>query len=117
MRESAKKGAAVTARIEVDGYINQIKRFDWGTVLTVASNNSVKNAEGKWETASRDYYDVVLGDGVSLGDLQEDERVIVAGTFKLGKNFAKKDGSTGVELKVRATSVTKAKPRQDEEPF
>jgi hypothetical protein len=107
----------MTARIELDGFINQIKRFDWGTVLTVASNNSVKNAEGKWETASRDYYDVVLGDGVQLGDIQEDERVVVSGTFKLGKTYAKKDGSTGVELKVRASSVSRPKRRTEDEPF
>jgi single-stranded DNA-binding protein len=95
----------MTAKITVDGWVKAVRELSWGTALTVSSDNRVKNAEGKWETASRDYYDVVLAEGVTLGNIREDDRVVVSGTFKTGKTFQKKDGTTGVELKVRATSV------------
>lgn len=99
------------ATIKVIGYLNDIKSFNWGTVLSVSVANSVKNKEtGEWETASRDYYDVVLGDGVSADALTKDSVIEVEGSFKVGKTYAKRDGSTGIELKIRATSV---KPAND----
>jgi hypothetical protein len=107
--------------IHLEGWVNSIKTFGWGTAVTVSVNNRVKNdATGEWETASRDYYDVVLGDGVSADGIAEDMEVAVDGTFKTGKTFPKKDGTTGVELKVRATSIAPLvrKPRTDDEaPF
>lgn len=97
------------ATITVVGYLNDIKEFNWGTVLSVSVSNSVKNKEtGEWETGSRDYYDVVLGDGVSANGLSKDSVIEVEGSFKVGKTYAKKDGSTGIELKIRATSVRPA---------
>lgn len=93
--------------IHLEGYLYEIKELSWGTALRVGVNNRVKNdATGEWETASTDYYDVVLGDGVRLGaGVAENAPVVVDGTFKVGKTYSKRDGSTGVELKVRATSV------------
>lgn len=96
----------MAAQIEVNGYVDGIKEFSWGTVVRVSSTNSIKNKEtGQWETASRDYYDVTLAEGVTLGPITENDKVIVRGSFKIGKQFAKKDGSVGLELKVRARSI------------
>lgn len=96
----------MAAQIKLTGWLNGIKQFDWGTTLSVSVTNRVKNqTTGEWETASRDYYDVVLNDGVTLGNIKENDQIVVEGSFKVGKTFAKKDGSTGVELRVRATSI------------
>lgn len=111
----------MAATIEITGWVNDIKPFSWGTALTVSSTNRVKNdATGEWETASRDYYDVVLNDGVSVDGIKVDDQVVVRGTFKVGKTFQKKDGSTGVELRVRANSLALAEfeaPVDNEMPF
>lgn len=97
------------ATITVVGYLNEIKEFSWGKVLTVSVANSIKNKEtGQWETASRDYYDVIPADGVDISSVSKDQVIQVEGSFKIGKTYAKKDGTTGVELKVRATSVKPA---------
>jgi hypothetical protein len=98
----------MAAQIEVTGWLNEIKVLNWGTALRVSSDNRVKNDKGEWETASRDYYDVVLNDGVSVDGIAEDSRVIVAGSFKVGKTYTKKDGTTGVELRIRANSIVLA---------
>ena len=92
--------------IKLTGWVNSVKEFDWGTTLSVSVSNRVKNpTSGEWETASRDYYDVVLNDGVQLGPIKENDQIVVEGTFKVGKTYQKKDGSTGVELKVRANAI------------
>ena len=107
----------MAASIRVDGWLNDVKVFDWGTVLKVSSTNSKKNAAGEWETVSRDYYDVVLADGVSADGLEIDTRVIVTGTFKKGKSYQKKDGTHDVELKVRATAIEPWSVSGAAEPF
>jgi hypothetical protein len=101
----------MTAKITIDGWLKGVRELSWGTALTVASDNRIKNAEGNWETQSRDYFDVILADGVTLGDIREDDRIVVSGTFKVGEFYAKKDGSTGVQLKVRATEVGRPEQR------
>jgi hypothetical protein len=108
--------------IHLEGWVNSIKTFSWGTALSVSVSNRIKNdATGEWETASRDYYDVILGEGMTADGITEDMEVAVDGTFKVGKTFPKKDGTTGVELKVRATSIAPLvrAPRttDDEAPF
>jgi hypothetical protein len=105
-------------QITLTGWVNQVKEFDWGTTLTVSVANRIKNqSTGEWETASRDYYDVVLNDGVQLGPIKVDDQVTVNGTFKLGKTYQKKDGSTAVELKVRANSIGYAEPNFNDASF
>jgi hypothetical protein len=95
----------MAATIEIKGWLDGVKEFSWGIALRVSSPNSVKNAAGEWEITSRDYYDVVLADGVSLNGINEGDKVIVRGGFKTGKSYQKKDGSYGIELKVRARSI------------
>jgi len=76
----------MAAQIKITGWLNGIKEFDWGTTLSVSVTNRIKNqSTGEWETASRDYYDVVLNDGVTLGNIKENDQVVVEGSFKVGK--------------------------------
>lgn len=85
--------------IEFEGYINEVKAFDWGTVYNVSHRQVIKNAGGQWETAGYDYFDVSGESGFA-----KDEKVRVKGTLKT-KRFDKRDGSKGIALQVRATSM------------
>jgi len=87
-----------------EGFVNEVKPFSWGTVAKVSHSQRAKNdATGQWETVGRDYFDVTLPEGVTI---PEGELVRVEGTLKVG-TYDKKDGTTGVALKVRAQSVRK----------
>lgn len=87
-----------------EGFVNEVKPFSWGTVAKVSHSQRAKNdATGQWETVGKDYFDVTLPEGVTI---PEGELVRVEGTLKVG-TYDKKDGTTGVALKVRAQSVRK----------
>lgn len=93
-------------QVIITGWLNEIKQFQWGHALTVSVPVRQKNAStGEWETVSRNYWDVAVPDHVDLGDVRQDEQVVITGSFKKGKSFQRKDGSWDVELKCRATSV------------
>jgi single-stranded DNA-binding protein len=87
--------------VEFEGYANEVKSFSWGNVVKVSHNQRAKNDAGQWETVGKDYFDVTLPEGTSV---QENTLVKVTGTLKVG-TYDKKDGTTGVALKVRAQSV------------
>lgn len=87
--------------IEFEGYVNEVKDFSWGTVAKVSHSQRAKNDAGQWETVGKDYLDVTLPQGVVVS---EGTVIKVKGTFKVG-TYAKKDGTTGVALKVRAQEV------------
>jgi hypothetical protein len=87
-----------------EGFVNEVKPFSWGTVAKVSHSQRAKNdATGQGETVGKDYFDVTLPAGVTI---PEGELVRVEGTLKVG-TYDKKDGTTGVALKVRAQSVRK----------
>jgi hypothetical protein len=86
--------------IEFEGFVQDIRSFDWGTVVVVAHNQRAKSASGQWETVGKDYIDVTY-DGPTP---EKDTLVKVRGSLKVS-TYAKKDGSTGVALKVRATEL------------
>lgn len=87
-----------------EGFVNEVKPFSWGTVAKVSHSQRAKNdATGQWETVGKDYFDVTLPEGVTV---PEGELVRVEGTLKVG-TYDKKDGTTGVALKVRAQSIRK----------
>jgi hypothetical protein len=88
-------------QVEFEGYINEVKSFDWGTVYNVSHRQVTKNAAGQWETAGYDYFDVSGEAG-----FDKDDKVRVKGTLKT-KRFDKRDGSKGIALQVRATSLEK----------
>lgn len=87
--------------IVFEGFVNEVKSFDWGTVAKVSHSQRAKKEDGSWETVGKDYLDVTLPAGVVVS---ENSLIKVEGTFKVS-TFEKKDGTTGVALKVRAQSV------------
>ena len=88
-------------QIEFEGYVQDIRSFDWGTVVVVAHNQRAKNANGDWETTGKDYIDVTTDGPVPA----KETLVKVKGSLKVS-TYPKKDGSTGVSLKVRASELT-----------
>ncbi len=89
--------------IEFEGYVNEVKQFSWGTVVKMSHSQRAKNdATGEWETVGKDYLDVTLPEGVQAP--AENSIAKVTGTFKVG-TYEKRDGSTGIAIKVRAQSV------------
>ena len=89
-------------KIEFQGFINEVKHFDWGTVYNVSHNQVRKNAAGEWETVGKDFFSVVAPDDAR--NLTENTRVNVKGRFKT-KRFDKRDGSKGISLEVRTDSI------------
>jgi len=92
----------MAVNIEFQGFINEIKTFDWGTVYEISHNQVRKGHQGDWETVGRDYFSVIAPE--EARHLTKDSRVLVKGRFK-SKRFAKKDGSKGISLEVRAESI------------
>lgn len=89
--------------VEFEGFVNEVKVLSWGTVAKMAHSQRAKNdATGQWETVGKDYFDVTLPDGVQVA---EGALVKVTGSLKVG-TFEKRDGTTGVSLKVRAQDVS-----------
>ncbi len=90
-------------QIEFQGFVNEVKNFDWGTVYNVSHNQVRKTPQGQWETVGRDYFSVVAPEGTQ--PLAENMRVNVKGRLKT-KTFEKRDGSKGVSLEVRADEIS-----------
>lgn len=106
--------------IEFQGFVNEVKTFEWGTVAKMTHSRRQQNQQTKeWETIGKDYIDVVLPDDVTVA---ENQILEVAGTFKV-ETYEKRDGSTGVSLKVRAMHVQEVKrgrhaaPATEDMPF
>lgn len=89
--------------IEFQGFVNEVKNFDWGTVYNISHNQVRKTPQGTWETVGRDYFSVIAPEGADL--LAENMRVNVKGRMKT-KTFEKRDGSKGTSLEVRAEEIT-----------
>jgi hypothetical protein len=89
-------------RVEFDGWIKEIRQFDWGVVYVVSHPQRRKNHQGEWETEDYDYLDVSGNPG-----FQVDDRIRVTGNLKT-KRYDKKDGSgKGIALQVRSETITK----------
>ena len=99
------------------GFVEEAKTFDWGSVVTVSHANRKKNAEGKWETTSRDYIDVSV-DPMSefswLLDAKKGTRVTITGNVKIS-TYEKRDGGSAVKIKVWPQQVTE--PEMANAPF
>lgn len=97
--------------IEFEGYVNEVKQFSWGTVAKMSHSQRAKNdATGEWETVGKDYLDVTLPEGADAPE--ENSIARVAGTFKTS-TFEKRDGSTGIAIKVRAHTIETVDRRRD----
>lgn len=86
-------------QIQFDGFIEDIREFDWGRVYNISHTQWKKTGE-EFESIGKDYLDVTTdhanADGADVGD-----KVRVIGRLKT-KRFNKKDGSAGIALNVRA---------------
>jgi len=90
-------------QIEFEGYVNEVRNYDWGVVYNVAHRQVKKDAAGQWETAGYDYFGVSVESAVP--GVEKDSKVRVKGTLKT-KRYEKKDGSgSAVALNVRGQSV------------
>jgi single-stranded DNA-binding protein len=98
------KETKMALNLQFEGFLNEVKVMDWGTVLRMAHSQRAKNTStGQWETVGKDYIDVTVDDatGFAEGDL-----LLVHGSLKVS-TYEKRDGSTGIALKVRAVEVSK----------
>jgi len=90
--------------IQFEGFVQEIKEFGWGTVVTVVHNQRAKNdATGQWETVGKDYLDVTTDGPIPA----KDTKVSVQGRLKVS-TYQKRDGSTGVALKVAGATISEA---------
>lgn len=103
-------------KVEFDAWINDVKSFDWGTVLKVSHDQRAKNEQsGEWETVGKDYLDVTVT-AEQLSMIGDAKLVHVVGTLKKGNVFTKKDGSQDIDLKVRATELSPIQRNKPAEP-
>ncbi len=86
-------------QIQFEGFINEVKAFDWGTVYDVAHTQFTKGHQGDWEVAGKDYFSVIGDPG-----FEKDQRVSITGRMKT-KRYDKRDGTKGVKLEVRAEEI------------
>lgn len=90
----------MAVKIEFTGFVNKVKKFDWGTVYDIAHPQMMKNHQGEWEKSGTDYFSVTGPEGFT-----ENDRVTVVGNLKT-KRYEKTDGTKGMSLNVRAETIT-----------
>lgn len=100
------------AVIQVTGWLNDVKSFDWGAAGKVSVDQRKQNAEGQWETVDKTVYDVTFD-----GAFPDSKQVTVEGRITGINIFEKRDGTTGVSIKVRAESVNAVNTAKEELPF
>ena len=94
------------AQIELTGWLNDVKEFDWGTALKVSIDVRKKNpSDGEWETVDKTVYDITTDGRTALEGVKQ---VTVKGRITGTSTFLKRDGTPGAAIKVRADSVTVA---------
>jgi hypothetical protein len=86
-------------QIEFSGYINEVKKFEWGTVYDISHAQRQQNESGQWETVGYDYFSVIGDPG-----FEKDQRVTVKGRLKT-KKYDKRDGTKGTTLEIRAEYI------------
>jgi hypothetical protein len=93
------------ARIELTGWLNNVRDLDWGRGLEVSVDVRAQNHQGGWETVDKTKYDVSTDNRDPLDGVKQ---VTVKGKITGTSVFQKRDGSTGFSIKVRADSVSPA---------
>lgn len=84
------------------GFVEEVKTFSWGSVVTVSHSQRQKNDAGEWETIGRDYIDVSVDETSEFAWLLQAKkglRVAVSGNVKVS-TYEKKDGTSGVRFKL-----------------
>lgn len=100
------------AVVQITGWLNDVKSFDWGAAGKVSVDQRKQNAEGVWETVDKTVYDVTFS-----GSFPDSKQVTVEGRITGLNIFEKRDGTTGVSIKVRAESVEAVNTSKEELPF
>lgn len=104
MGPKQRKKKHMALNIEFEGYVNEVKTFDWGRVAKLSHAQRAKNqTTGEWETVGKDYIDVTLPDDAISPT--ENTIVNVRGSLKVS-TYQKLDGTTGVGMKVRAKEIS-----------
>lgn len=101
------------------GFVEEVKTFDWGSVVTVSHSNRKKNEQGQWETVSRDYIDVTIdptSDFAWLINAEKGLRVTVTGNAKIS-TYNKRDGNSGINIKVYPYMIAEANLEKSDAPF
>lgn len=98
-------------QIVLTGWLNDVKDFEWGTALKIAVDVRKKNHQDEWETVDKTVYDVTTDGRTALEGVKQ---VTVKGRITGTNNFQKRDGSTGVSIKVRADQVVPASDKVNE---
>ena len=93
------------ARIELTGWLQDIKDFDWGRAIKVSVDVRKQNDQGQWETVDKTTYDVTTDNRAPLEGVKQ---VVVSGRITGTNTFQKRDGTAGFSIKVRADSVAPA---------
>jgi hypothetical protein len=91
------------AQVQVTGWLNDVKDFEWGRAVKVSVDVRKKNHQGEWETVDKTIYDVTTD---SRAPLEGVKQVVVSGRIVGTNVFEKRDGSSGFSIKVRAETVT-----------
>ena len=99
------------ALIELTGWLNDVREFDWGTALKVSVDVRKKNHQGDWETVDKTVYDVTTDGKTALEGVRQ---VKVTGRIVGTSTFQKRDGSTGSAVKVRAESIVPVSDKVNE---
>lgn len=84
------------------GFVEEVKTFSWGSVVTVSHSHRQKNDAGQWETTGRDYIDVTIDPASEFAWLLQAKkglRVAVSGNVKVS-TYEKRDGTSGVRFKL-----------------
>ena len=100
------------ATIKVTGWLNDPKSFDWGSAAKVSVDVRRKTEAGTWETVDKVVYDVTFD-----GAFPDAKQVTVEGRVSGINTYQKRDGSTGVSIKVRAERVLAALEKDESAPF
>ena len=93
------------AQIQLTGWLNDVKDFEWGRVLKVGVDVRKKTDAGTWETVDKTIFDVTTDNRSPLEGVKQ---VVVTGRIVGTNVFQKRDGSSGFSIKVRAENVEPA---------
>lgn len=91
------------------GWLNDVKSFDWGTVLKMSHSVRKKDEAGNWQTVSKDFVDVII-DNDKRGEFEHvlsatvPCRVNVTGNAKPA-HYTNNVGDTVVYMKVWANAA------------
>lgn len=88
------------ALVTVTGWLNDPKKFEWGSAAKVSVDVRKMNPAGQYETVDKVVYDVTFE-----GEFPDAKQVIVTGRITGLNLYEKRDGTSGASIKVRAESV------------